>query len=150
MAQVLWNVVRKNRVFSNISDVEYLFCGQRNVLLPSNWPCVGLAANLLEKKNANPLFASAEAACQHLVCGEDMKSMWQDSFLGLFPLPSSKSVIDRGSHWWLSKAFRSDVCIIRASDNGVQSFALCCTSGPKAARTLDAIQNSAQIVFLTW
>lgn len=31
VAQVLWNVVRKNSVFSNISDVEYLFCSQRNL-----------------------------------------------------------------------------------------------------------------------
>lgn len=88
MAQVLWNVVRKNSVFSNISDVEYLFCSQRN-LSPSNWPWAGSAANL-KKKEKNHLLTSPQAACENYNAGR--KNLLQNIHLTGFIISGLRSV----------------------------------------------------------
>lgn len=141
MAQVLWNVVRKNSVFSNISDVEYLFCSQRN-LLPSNWPWVGSSANL--KKRKKNLLTSPQAACESLQCN-------QEKFITKYLFDRIHHLVVSGqsglspssapeSHNWdkkplvkvlvqenqsLSDPSHLEDCFFKSLDNGVQLFILC-------------------------
>lgn len=141
MAQVLWNVVRKNSVFSNISDVEYLFCSQRN-LLPSNWPWVGSAANL-KKRKKKPTYLSSGCMWEFTTQPGEIYykiSIWQDSSLvvsgqsGLSPSPAPESYnwqkkplvkVLVQENQSLSDPSHLEDCFFKSLDNGVQLFILC-------------------------
>lgn len=172
MAQVLWNVARKNSVFSDISDVEYLFCSQRN-LLPSNWPWVGSTANCTWKKREEtylPLLRLHGSVCNAVKRNLKVKSVWQKIYCIIVLCLFYHSIIV--SRLWsvrplshvrwteelvktlvqeiqsFSKALQFEVCFISALDDGVWSLALHWASDPKTNE--DVRCNSAQIFLLVW